>query len=232
MVRPGAWALARRLAPLAGLAALASLGAWLPWMAVAPLLLFSRLEPAEVASHGTRRAVLEAAAADPGVTMRTLQARLGVAWGTLVHHVRVLERHGQLVSVREGSRRHLFVARSAEARHRSGLAILASAVAHRVAQEVNESPGLLQVELCRRIGLRAPAASKQLSRLTRAGLVEVKRSGGVCRYAPSALLANALELRREPGHAGVGATRPPRPPRLPHAPPCRGNGPPDLPVPF
>jgi DNA-binding MarR family transcriptional regulator len=231
MVRPRAWVLARRLAPLAGVLALACLGAWAPW-AAAPLALFSRLEPVHVALHPTRRAILEAAAVDPGVTMRALQARLGIAWGTLVHHVRVLERHGQLVSVREGQRRHLYVARSPEARQRSGLAVLRSPAAHRVARAVHERPGLLQVDLCRRIGLRAPAASKQLARLERAGLVEVERAGGACRYAPSPGLAAALGLRRQPGHDGAGASRPPRPPRQPDAPACRHTERPDAPVPF
>ncbi|MCA1819970.1 MAG: helix-turn-helix domain-containing protein [Halobacteriales archaeon] len=174
----------------------------LPWLGVA---LFSRIRRDDVLEHDTRRRILETVSVRPGLTLQGLQATLGVAWGTVVHHVHLLERHGRLVSVRQGPRRLLYVALTPEARAREHLALLRTATAQGIARAVHGRPGIQQVEVCRLLGVRSPSASKHLARLALAGLVVVDRSARGCRYAPTPQLQEALALC----HAGV--RRPPRP---------------------
>ena len=177
------------------------------------VFLFSRLDRGALLEHATRRRIVDSVAARPGQTLQALRDNLGVAWGTMVHHVRILERHGQIVSVRQGPRRLLYVASTPEGRARGDLALLRTPMAHGIARSVQASPGIRQVEVARLLGVRAPAASKHLSRLASAGLVVVERSGGTCRYTPTPRLQTALGLRESGDHHGPGALRPPRPAR-------------------
>jgi len=183
-------------------------------LAVLAVPLFTRIRRHEVLEHATRQRILEAVAARPGMTLQSLQAELGVAWGTTVHHVHVLQRHARLVSVRQGPRRLLYIASTPEGRARADLAILRPVTAHGIALAVHRQPGMQQVEICRLVGVRGPSASKHLSRLAAAGLVTVERAGSACRYRPTPRLGEVLGLRggREADHPGDGANRPPRPP--------------------
>lgn len=169
----------------------------------AALLGFSRIAPDDVMEHATRARIVEAVQQRPGLTLRQVQAAAGVAWGTTVHHVRLLEHHGQLVSIRSGPRRLLYAANTAEARARDDLAALAHPTALAVATAVVESPGLDQGDLCHDVGLRAPAASKHLTRLEAAGLVEVSRRDGRCHYRATGRLEDAVRILRPVVTSGV-----------------------------
>lgn len=181
-----------------------------PWASWASgMALFSRLDGDKVLEHPTRRRVLETVSARPGLTLQGLQALLGVAWGTMVHHVHVLQRHGQLVSVRQGPRRLLYESKTPHARARGHLALLHHATARAIAEAVRASPGIRQSEVGQRVGVQGPAVSKHLARLTQAGLVVVERQGQNRRYLPTAKLLEAFAIRScDPG---ARSQRPPRP---------------------
>ena len=170
--------------------------------------LFSRIQPDEVLEHATRAQIMDLLAASPGLTVQEVQARLGVAWGTAVHHVRRLEGHGEVVSVRQGPRKLLFAANTPEARSRSDLALLRTETAHRIGMAVLGRPGIQQAELCGQLGMRTPAASKHLGRMAAAGLVAATREGGRVRYEPTPRLEAALRLGAPVAPA---RTRPARP---------------------
>ncbi|MHB8633816.1 MAG: winged helix-turn-helix transcriptional regulator [Thermoplasmatota archaeon] len=170
--------------------------AWMAGRRFGPLAasLFSRIQGDAVLAHPTRSDIVARVAGRPGVTMMDLRAELGIAWGTLVHHVRLLETHGALVSVRQGPRRLLYAANTPEARARIDLALLRNATAQRIATLVQASPGIHQGALCLELEVAASAASKHLARFEAAGLVEVRRDGGRCHYGPTPRLGTALLL--------------------------------------
>lgn len=154
--------------------------------------LFSRIQPERVLEHETRARIMDTVAANPGLTMLQLQDRLGVAWGTVNHHVRKLADLGHLVSVRQGPRRLLYAADTAEAKARQELALLNVPTARRIALAVQERPGVRQTDLCASLSLNKPSASKHLARFEAAGLIEVRRDGGACHYEATPRLEAAL----------------------------------------
>ncbi|HET6398583.1 MAG TPA: MarR family transcriptional regulator, partial [Candidatus Thermoplasmatota archaeon] len=156
------------------------------------LLLFSRIEKGEVLENEVRARVHDVIQQEPGVSLEQVRERAGVAWGTTVHHVRRLESHGLVVSVRQGNRRLLFPANTPASRNRTALAALADDTSRRVALLVYSRPGIAQKDLCEALGMRNPAASKQLAKLAHAGLVHVTPDGRRRLYHPTDALHEGL----------------------------------------
>jgi predicted transcriptional regulator len=109
-----------------------------------------------------------------------------------VYHLQRLERHGLVVSVRQGGSRRYYACNTEAARHREALAALAHPTTRRVAEYVRSHAGTDQAGLCRALGLLNPAASKQLSRLESLGLVMSQRSGRSRIYWPTEPLEAAV----------------------------------------
>ncbi|HEX2022213.1 MAG TPA: winged helix-turn-helix transcriptional regulator [Candidatus Thermoplasmatota archaeon] len=70
--------------------------------------LYARLRPSRVMEHETRRAVLAAVRAEPGITMSDLQRRLGLANGRMRHHLAKLASARVVSITRDGNRRRLW----------------------------------------------------------------------------------------------------------------------------
>lgn len=71
-------------------------------------ILYTRLAPPDVRDHRTRRAIVAAVAARPGVTLADLVRELGAPRTVLHYHLRVLLEGRALVARQEGRRRLLF----------------------------------------------------------------------------------------------------------------------------
>jgi predicted transcriptional regulator len=159
---------------------------------VAPL--FSRIEQETVLTNPVRRQVLDCIAQEPGITIQELRRRTGVAWGTAVHHLLRLERHGLAVSHRSGGSRRYFPANTRESRSRKAISAIAHPTTNRIARLVAERPGIDQKGICGELGIRNPAASKHLRRLAREGLVASRKVARSCLYEPTPALSEALTL--------------------------------------
>jgi DNA-binding transcriptional ArsR family regulator len=168
--------------------------AWLRLGLAAPFAarLFSRLDKPQVLEHPARARLLDLLASRPGLGTQELRHAAGLAWGTTVHHLRVLERHGLVIALHQGGRRLHFPAGSEAARHRTGIAALLHDTTRRVAEAVRAAPGIAQQDLCASLGLRAPAASKHLARLAQHGLVTVRAEGKSRRYEATHEMARVL----------------------------------------
>jgi DNA-binding MarR family transcriptional regulator len=174
----------------------AALGRVARWLRVLPLLapLFSRIEQDDVLHNPVRARIHEAIAAEPGLSLRDVSGRAGVAWGTTVFHLRRLERHGLVTSQASGGRRRFFPANSEASRQRAGLSALFHPTARRIAVLVHDEPGIDQKTLCQRLAIQNPSASKHLARFMALGLVLPRRNGRSCRYEPTPELASAVRL--------------------------------------
>ncbi|MEK6976424.1 MAG: winged helix-turn-helix transcriptional regulator [Candidatus Thermoplasmatota archaeon] len=156
---------------------------------VAPLLpFFSRIEDDQLTAHPARRAALEVIQANPGATIQDIQAALGLAWGTTVHHLRRLDRAGLIAVRRDGGRRGHWPL--GQAPPRDGL----SSADRAVAALVKSAPGLTQRDIARMVGVGAPAACKRLTRLEEVGLVAQVREGRSRLYVPTGRLL-ALDVK-------------------------------------
>ncbi|MEA3189604.1 MAG: hypothetical protein QOD77_186 [Thermoplasmata archaeon] len=160
--------------------------------------LFSRIQKDDVLEHQTRQRILDAVTSRPGLHLKELQELVGVAWGTLVHHVRRLEGTGHLVSVRQGPRKLLYAANTPESRAREDLAALRNGTALRIATAVAAKPGIRHNAVCAELDLQPAAVSKHLAKLAQAGLVDAAKVDGRPSYAPTGRLVPALQLA-QPG---------------------------------
>lgn len=158
-----------------------------------PLLgAFSRIQHDDVLENAGRARIHEIIVQDPGLSLQDIQRRAGVAWGTAVHHVRRLEQHGLINSVREGPHRRFFESKTHPAPSIKGAAALFQPTARRIAQLVAERPGLNQARLCQELGVRNPAASKHLGHFESLGFVTATPVGRSKVYHPTLALRFAL----------------------------------------
>lgn len=185
----------------AGLGLLALLGIMaLKALGFSGVGLFSRIEKDDVLEHQTRQRILDGVTSRPGMHLKELQELVGVAWGTLVHHVRRLEGTGHLVSVRQGPRKLLYAANTPESRAREDLAALRNGTALRIATTVATKPGIRHNAVCAELDLQPAAVSKHLAKLAQAGLVDAAKVDGRPSYAPTDRLMPALQLAQpQPG---------------------------------
>lgn len=156
--------------------------------------LFSRIERGAVMDNPQRARVHEIVAQDPGLSLSEVGARAGIAWGTAVHHLRRLEQHGIVVSVRELGHRRFFLANTPAAAQRAAVSVVMHPTARRIAEFVAHRPGTNQAGICQALGLNNPAASKHLSHFEEHGLVVAQRSGRNRHYHATGGLHSALLL--------------------------------------
>lgn len=176
--------------------ALRRAGLGLAW-AAAPM--FSRIETDAVLANPVRARIHDIVTQGTGLCTADVQRRADVAWGTTVHHLRRLERHGLLVSTRAGGQ-HLYFA-AAVGGDRADVGALGHATALRIASLVDTRPGIDQKGVCDVLALRNPAASKHLGRFERLGLVRRERIGKSCQYHPTQRLSRALAWVNAPAAA-------------------------------
>lgn len=175
--------------------------------AVVGVGLYSRVQGEALLENPTRGQAHGLIEAHPGISIQGLRARLGVAWGTAVYHLERLERHGLVVSHRQGNHRRYFVAGSREAVARESLSVLHAVTARRLAQAVMARPGASQSDLCDVVGVRGPVASKYLRRLEHQRLVRSETRNRFRCYYPTTPLR---ELAAMPGAVSLepSANRP------------------------
>lgn len=168
--------------------------------------LFSRVDGTRLLENPVRARIHDAVSQDPGISLQDVRDRAGIAWGTTVHHLARLERHGLVVSVRHGNHRRWFPVNTPAARQRRELTVLSHPTAHRIAAHVAATPGTDQKSLCAELGLQNPAASKHLARFERLGLIQSEPVGRSRRYQATDLLHAALSTLA--GLGGMARTEP------------------------
>lgn len=164
---------------------------WARYLGAAAL--YSRITDDDLLENETRAKVTEFVEEHPGASIQDIQEAAGVAWGTAIYHLARLERHGKMVSLRDGNFRRYWVSGTTEARRREALAVLRTDVARQLALAVHRNPGIKQKELCEKIGIRNPVASKYLKRLAEQKLVRDEPQGRFRCYYPTQTMAKILE---------------------------------------
>ncbi|MEA3167049.1 MAG: hypothetical protein QOJ26_1933 [Thermoplasmata archaeon] len=161
--------------------------------------LFSRIEQGNLLDNPIRARVQGIIAQDPGLSLSEVTTRAGIAWGTAVHHLRRLESHGKVVSLRQLGHRRYFIANTEAASQRTAMAVVMHPTARRIAELVSQRPGIDQAGICLALGLHNPAASKHLSQFVDQGLVLSSRSGRSKLYQATGGLHSALRLLEPEG---------------------------------
>jgi predicted transcriptional regulator len=151
------------------------LATWRTWAFPLLIPLYTRLERADVATHPTRAAALDAMRAQPGISTAALAGTLATNEGTLLYHLRQLERSELAKSVVIGRDRRWFPAGAP--RDALPPAALQERSRRHIVDALRLAPGISQADLARELGLSRPAVHHHLSALREAGLVEVRREG-------------------------------------------------------
>lgn len=138
---------------------------------------FTRIQRENVLENPTRQDILALIEAEPGVHVRELQRRLGYAHGTVLHHLRTLQRNKLVVTSRAGGRTCYFAAATKPTdRNR---ALLGSEQRLGLLRAVAERPHVGPSELARILGVRRQSVHESTKRLLRDGLIDIatKRHG-------------------------------------------------------
>jgi DNA-binding transcriptional ArsR family regulator len=146
----------------------------LAWKCLVPMAW--RLDRRRVLEHPLRARLLALAKERPGLSVQEAAVELGVAPGTALHHLRVLEHAGVLASRREGRHRRILpVALSAAETERAiALAQPRSAALYGL---VLQRPGIGLREAARSLGVPVSSLVWHVERLERARLLRRLGSG-------------------------------------------------------
>lgn len=162
---------------------------WLwPSLKGSALALFSRHTADQVLQHPQRARLAQIVAANPGIQFSELRRIAGVANGTLVHHVGVLERTGHLRRVAAHGQTRFFpagapaIVAGPPQRSPGGTAVL---------EAIRSKPGLSNLEVARRTGLDPGTVHYHVQRLVQSGLVHVERQGRQVQLRPGGASAGA-----------------------------------------
>lgn len=159
----------------AGLVALAvsRRESWRLAAAAAALPLYTRLARPELLADERRGEIHARIAAMPGITLTELSREAGVGVGALVHHLRMLERHGFLTSRRDGRFRRFYVAGGAPAVAPS----VSGGVQGQILGLLAAGP-LTRPEIGNHLALSQQGVSYHVKGLERAGRVVIRRVDG------------------------------------------------------
>ncbi len=182
--------------------------AWLtfglePLRAAAGAAMYSRLKRDELLDNPARRAVYEHVKANPGATLTATMDAAGLGWGTTVYHLQRLHKAQFVVADRVAGGRRFWVQGATTAPERHAAGALVHGTAQAVHALVEARPGIAQEDVCAALDLTASAASKNLAKLARAGLVTRVKDGRRVRYHAKSLEAVAANgaMHRAPSAA-------------------------------
>jgi predicted transcriptional regulator len=182
VLHPGATAAAAAVA-FAGAGLLAYFWATIKKAIALPLVaLYAKISRAEVFENAVRERIFQAIRDHPGLSASDLAQRAGVAWGTTIYHLDVLEQTRMVTSLREGRHRRYFENGAQLSAAKETVAILQNPVTAQIAQTVQTMPGLTQKDLAQATGLTPQALHWHLLRLVKTGVVRKQREGRVVRH--------------------------------------------------
>ncbi|MES2155525.1 MAG: ArsR family transcriptional regulator [bacterium] len=107
---------------------------------------------------------------EPGINKTTLCRELGLGWGTVSHHLRVLTRRGLVAAYGRGKEVHWFPCSVDEAQYR-WLCVLHDGRAASIVNHLERRPGLRLSDLSDSIGISRKVIRRHLSQLGEEGLV-------------------------------------------------------------
>ncbi len=149
-----------------------------------------------LAEHPIRRTILDISANEPGLTMTAMRRRLGCAWGTLHHHMRMLEDAGMIHTAALGRRRRIFPGDMPE-QELEKKSIMARGRMWDLARWVIARPGAVQMEITSELALTRKTLRTYVDNMVAAGLIDEVVEGRYRAYYPrEELIDLALEQGR------------------------------------
>lgn len=181
------------LAAIVGLAVAGIAYAWnhITFFAAA---LYTRLNKPDILDNDVRNRIYDIIRENPGISAREVHRRSEQSWGTVVYHLRQLERHHLVVSRSLGRTRNYYENHGKYRGMEVQLACLQSDRARVLARAIATQPGITQEQLAAASGYPQPTTSYYVRKLKQAGLVEEQREGRYAKYVPHADLPRFIAM--------------------------------------
>ena len=158
------------------------------------LPMYTRLSKPDILDNEVRNGIYDIIRQNPGISARAVHRMSDQSWGTVVYHLRQLERHNLVVSRTLGRTRNYYENHGKYRGMETQLACLQSDRARALARVVVRAPGITQELLAEQSGFPQPTTSYYVRKLKRAGLVEEHRDGRYAKYTPHVDLERFLEM--------------------------------------
>jgi predicted transcriptional regulator len=147
------------------------------WLGLGFAVGYAKLRTEGLAANATRRALVAAIHDSPGIGLAELATRVAGDRSTVVYHLRTLERHGAVSSIRHGRHRRYFVARHPGNGERERAAVLGNPRTRQAYTEIRSRPGIDRAALAVRLGITIQGTAWHLGRLKAVGLIEASSRG-------------------------------------------------------
>lgn len=148
-----------------------------------------------------RSLIMKVVAEKPGVHKSELCRQVGLGWGTVSYHLRLLEKTRRLQTVTGTREVRVFPGNVPEARTKA-LAALQGESGHAVADMLADRPGSRQSDICRALGASRKLIRRHLEALQREGLVTAEGNRRA-RYLPTPMLTDLLKSEDEAAPTGT-----------------------------
>lgn len=140
--------------------------------------LYSKIKKSKI-DKGVRHEILGYLKAKPGANYSELKRNLDLNDGSLVHHLRVLEREEKVYSKKMGKYKLFYVTAY---RRESSIADYISPLQMRILDLINKNPGIVPKKLSKILDRSQTDMSYHLSELSRNGLLEKRKKGRHIHY--------------------------------------------------
>ncbi|HUR68315.1 MAG TPA: winged helix-turn-helix transcriptional regulator [Candidatus Thermoplasmatota archaeon] len=169
--------------------------------------LYTRLNKPDILENDVRNHIYDIIRQHPGISAREVHRQSTQSWGTVVYHLRQLERHHLVVSRALGRTRNYYENHGKYKGMEAQLACLQSERALTLARAIVAQPGITQEQLAAVSGFPQPTTSYYVRKLKQAGLCEEQREGRYVKYVPHVDLPRYIQLSESsPTTAAASAT--------------------------
>lgn len=141
------------------------------------LPLYTKIKKDDVLDHFVRGQVYGYIKANPGEHYNSIKKALSLKNGTLVYHLKTLEREEFIKSVADGRFKRFYPKEMKVPEPSEELVLRMNHIQHEILKIIKECPGISQKEIAARIGLSTPTVHYHINIMMSARVISVKRAG-------------------------------------------------------
>jgi DNA-binding MarR family transcriptional regulator len=139
--------------------------------------LYTKIKKDDVLDHFVRGQVYGYIKANPGEHYNSIKKALSLKNGTLVYHLKTLEREEFIKSVSDGRFKRFYPKEMKVPEPAEEMVLRMNHIQHEILNIIRETPGISQKEIAARIGLSTPTVHYHINIMMSARAIMVRRSG-------------------------------------------------------
>jgi len=148
---------------------------WLVSLLFVPL--YTKIKKDDVLDHFVRGQVYGYIKANPGEHYNSIKKALSLKNGTLVYHLKTLEREEFIKSIIDGRFKRFYPREMKVPEPSDELVLRMNHIQHEILKIIRENPGISQKEIAGRIGLSTPTVHYHINIMMSGRVINVKRVG-------------------------------------------------------